>query len=629
MLFAWIKATHYIGLALLLGGPAFWHLAWLPSRRAGAGPGRSDALFRRVTRAAMLAGLLLTVLSGLLDIMRAAAELFGSLIWEDFAAFATGSPMGRVILARLALAAVFFLAAVRLSERRLAWLAPLASGTGVLVLVSVLSHQAAKESVIPLVADVIHLLATSMWGGALLYFALVPWRQLREEPGGARRLAAVAGTFSGIGLLGVAALTLTGIYISTQQFYSVAAVTGTPYGLALLRKLAGYAAILAVAAVHHFYFVPGLVRLAAQAGAEGAAGEPAPNKQQLGAPAADGQGGPAPAAAEKALRLGTRFVVLVRAEAALLLAVLVLAGFLTTQMPPARPVEVAETASTSGSFGGNEYRLALFPRQNGQVMFELLVSGPDGRPLAVDGAEIDLTMTDHYMPPYILPLEPDGPGVYRATGILSMGGRWLATARWRHGGEAYEAVLAFNTTASLQQAQGAARYTWKAVTEKPGGVLLFVMYGALAAAGGYALVRGARLPRSLILLTIGAFLVAGSGMQMARLAEVPGPHTFRVNPVKRTAAVLARGAELYRANCMMCHGATGRGDGPVAAGLNPRPADFTAPNGIPQHSDGELFWWISKGIPGTSMPAFEAILTEEERWIVVHYIRTFSESTVR
>ena len=42
----------------------------------------------------------------------------------------------------------------------------------------------------------------------------------------------------------------------------------------------------------------------------------------------------------------------------------------------------------------------------------------------------------------------------------------------------------------------------------------------------------------------------------------------------------------------------------------------------PWHPDGELFWFITKGVDGTDMPAFERVLTDEERWAVIHFLRT-------
>src|SRR5690606_3262985 len=42
----------------------------------------------------------------------------------------------------------------------------------------------------------------------------------------------------------------------------------------------------------------------------------------------------------------------------------------------------------------------------------------------------------------------------------------------------------------------------------------------------------------------------------------------------------------------------------------------------PWHADGELYWFITKGVNGTDMPAFEQALTDEERWAIVHFLRT-------
>lgn len=604
MTFPWIKALHYIGLAALLGGPAFWYLVWRPAlfkvQSEGAGLSRSDAVFAATTRGVMTAGLVLFLATGILDIMRAAREVFGLLYWEDFVFFATYSTIGQVILARLAVGLVFFLTGLRLSTRRttVSWIAPLAAGLGAIVLISVVSHQAGKETVTPLVADVIHLAATSIWGGGLLYFALVPWGMLRTEPDGGDRLSHLSSLFSTVGTLAVVVVSATGIYMSLQQFYSPLALTRTTYGMSLLRKLAGFGLVLAVAAAHHFAFVP---------------------RMRAGSDAGD---------REKVQRVGTWFVRLVRAEALLVVLVLVATGFLTTQMPPTSPVGLVDVASEEGTFPGGRYNLTLLPRDQGQILFELLVEDEAGLPLALNRAELDLTMLDHYMPPYILPMEEEMPGVYRATALLSMGGRWHVTTilDWA-GGNSHSFVIEFDTLSSFRDVQQQRRYDWRAIGQKRWGWVLFVLYGGLTVAGAAALFYATRPPhRSALLLTLGILLLTGGGAMLARVAEVPGPYSYRINPVRRTEAVMRRGEELYRAHCLICHGETGRGDGPAGLSVNPRPADFTKPQGIDDHSDGELFWYISRGIAGSSMPAFENILSEEERWILVHYIRSFSEA---
>ena len=92
---------------------------------------------------------------------------------------------------------------------------------------------------------------------------------------------------------------------------------------------------------------------------------------------------------------------------------------------------------------------------------------------------------------------------------------------------------------------------------------------------------------------------------------------------ERPAAPLARGRELYQANCAQCHGIAARGDGPLAAGLRPPPLDLTVH--VPLHSDGELAGWITNGIPRTSMPAWGSQFTPEETQAVINYLRELAK----
>ena len=95
------------------------------------------------------------------------------------------------------------------------------------------------------------------------------------------------------------------------------------------------------------------------------------------------------------------------------------------------------------------------------------------------------------------------------------------------------------------------------------------------------------------------------------------------NPVPSTDAAIAAGMQVYVDHCRRCHGEKGDGKGPKAAELSVAPGDFTDQRKMRRLADGELFWQITRGrLP---MPAFEDKLSEEARWQVVDYIRTFSE----
>lgn len=91
------------------------------------------------------------------------------------------------------------------------------------------------------------------------------------------------------------------------------------------------------------------------------------------------------------------------------------------------------------------------------------------------------------------------------------------------------------------------------------------------------------------------------------------------------------GKPIYERRCSHCHGPEGKGDGPSAERLRPRPRDFTqgwfkfrsTPSGsLP--SDADLLRTISEGIPGTSMPGWNDLLSEKQRRDVVAYLKTFS-----
>jgi copper transport protein len=102
------------------------------------------------------------------------------------------------------------------------------------------------------------------------------------------------------------------------------------------------------------------------------------------------------------------------------------------------------------------------------------------------------------------------------------------------------------------------------------------------------------------------------------LAEASGLH----NPEPDTATGRALAADLYTRHCAECHGVTGRGDGPRASALQTRPADLVLH--VPQHTDGELFHFITRGIRGSPMPSWHSVLSERERWLLVHYLRTLA-----
>lgn len=82
---------------------------------------------------------------------------------------------------------------------------------------------------------------------------------------------------------------------------------------------------------------------------------------------------------------------------------------------------------------------------------------------------------------------------------------------------------------------------------------------------------------------------------------------------------LARGAAVYQQNCAGCHGTLGTGDGPLAKGLEPPPANLTDRSALRNQSPLDYYRRITIGVVGTAMPAFETRLPPEDRWAAALY----------
>ena len=103
--------------------------------------------------------------------------------------------------------------------------------------------------------------------------------------------------------------------------------------------------------------------------------------------------------------------------------------------------------------------------------------------------------------------------------------------------------------------------------------------------------------------------------------NAPARASRRANPKTADEKSIATGKEVYVKQCLSCHGDTGKGDGKAAKDLNPKPHDLSAP-AVVAETDGALFWKITTG--KKPMPTFENLISEDDRWNVVNYLRTFA-----
>jgi len=124
-------------------------------------------------------------------------------------------------------------------------------------------------------------------------------------------------------------------------------------------------------------------------------------------------------------------------------------------------------------------------------------------------------------------------------------------------------------------------------------------------------------------------IVAANRERLAyEIAHAPGPEAAR--QLENTYPSLAESAELYRTQCMHCHGVEGGGDGPTGATINPKPRDvrkgifkFTAVKDKARPRREDLVELLERGVYGTAMPSF-ARLSLTEREGLADYVRLLS-----
>jgi len=104
------------------------------------------------------------------------------------------------------------------------------------------------------------------------------------------------------------------------------------------------------------------------------------------------------------------------------------------------------------------------------------------------------------------------------------------------------------------------------------------------------------------------------------LGDPPSAALELTSPVEATSESLARGLKLYVANCVKCHGADGGGTGPSTHGIDTDPRKLWVWGSAGDAADGYLFSVISDG--RTDMPPWGLVLSENERWDLVNYIKS-------
>lgn len=84
------------------------------------------------------------------------------------------------------------------------------------------------------------------------------------------------------------------------------------------------------------------------------------------------------------------------------------------------------------------------------------------------------------------------------------------------------------------------------------------------------------------------------------------------------------GAKVFAERCAICHGEGGKGDGPAAVGLTPKPKDISRPRLPEERKPPSRMEIVRTGVPGTAMPGFATVLTAAELDAVITHIQTLA-----
>ncbi len=457
---------------------------------------------------------------------------------------------------------------------------------------SLIAHAAAQPAgrAMAVTADVIHLFAASVWIGGLLILTFVLFPALRGVSAEQRRsvLSVAIPRFSVLGLISWAALGLTGFYAGWLQVGNLEALRSTDYGQSLLIKLGLLAVVLVLAAIN-LVVVDRRIRRAVMS---------------------------------QVPIWSRRLRWTVAVEVVLVFGVLAAVGQMTS-LQPAREALAEQSQQISVPFeldGGNA-QLLLAPGVAGVNHFRLEV--PEHQVSAETEALLRLTIPareDMGTQELQLPRVSDGAFEYHGS-ELSIAGDWEMTLILREQGAAPINAVAELTIGATAPDVDLPGEPWR--FDPVGGVvgLLLVIIGlsglvfvAYASTGSLRKESGGIGGAALLL---GAILILQGRIDPA-LAVAEGA----IDP--NDTAMVERGEAVYLTNCLSCHGADLRGSGPDGAGMQPPPADFSAPHTM-THTPEDLVYWVRSGKQGAGMPGFDDVLSDGDIRDVLSYIEAEQE----
>jgi len=195
-------------------------------------------------------------------------------------------------------------------------------------------------------------------------------------------------------------------------------------------------------------------------------------------------------------------------------------------------------------------------------------------------------------------------------GMLALAAFMSQSVPGRHDDIAWP--LSFRLDPLLLWANGALR--WPILWHLLAGLVLLAIAGAAIAFR--------RFPLAALMAILGGGAIAIGGTALAVQAY---PTTYATSPSAYAAANLANAHKVYRRECALCHGRSGHGDGQLMQMSGALAADLTQSH-TADHTDGDLYWWITHGKPDTAMVGVADTTGEQDRWDLANFVRLLTYS---
>ena len=565
-------------------------------------------LRRRIVDLALVPTLLGLVVTTLTLFGNATGNGFGS--WpglDDSISILTESTPGRALTVRFAM--LVLIAAAPIAGR---WSTPISSLAAACAVGSFafIGHAAGLRGGTAVASDLVHLLSSALWSGGLLLLAASLWVHTKR-PVPDHELIRLATRFSTLAMIVFGVLGLSGLLNAWFNVAGPKNLTGETYGLVLVLKTALVILVLTTAAVNRLMVIPSLRRA-----------DPVDRPSE-----------------ERTLRLA------VLVEFGLAIVVVLLAARLSS-LPPADAPLTVDVASRNGPIAetgtSGDLMITLsgeLANRAGDVLTVTVADANSGEP-ATDLARliIDARAPDP-QDPSGEPIQdrfdadpvPDRPGVFEfPRSRFGLEAEWSVDVIARRLGVTDEtASFALDLTGTAPQPPRLVQEEWR-LPRIPWSGYLALAAAAVTAAGSLWLIRrlkGLEPVTAGIMLTVAAIITIGFVLSAWRSGPIPVTDGALAAPSTiDDPGAIQRAEGNWLAQCASCHGVDGGGIGDEEANdsdehAHPSVAGDLLGSQSQARTPGELYWIITNGLGGTTMPAFDLALTDNERSDLVAYLR--------